>query len=283
MGKLRAASDDEVAHESAVLGTLSRDPELRAVLPETRGFCAGAVRIQVMRYVVGQSFDALLRRMALSDWTSAMEQILASMSRVAARAEALLPGKFPNSAPVDLFEATRPGLDVLRAVGAEGDLVSELAACLRAAGPVQPALQHGDLCPVNIVRDRRSWWILDFGHFGRDPIPMLDAYHLVRTCSARRAKRRGRDRASGTWLELMASDSPLATKGRETLRGALERHGLTPSQGVAALASYVVLISARLISRGSFFYESFLREALGLASELRRGVPLAARLFGISD
>lgn len=270
--KCRPATSPAVQHESAVLATLSHDPELRTAVPRTWGARAGGLQLLISTHIPGTPLDRAVARLPTGQWVVAMGEVLAVTHRVAQRAVATLPDLLGCGGRICLADAARGSLAHLEAMGLGREAVRALEEALRAAGSVDGFPQHGDLWPSNAVKWEGSWWLVDFEVFGHVQVPLYDACHFVRTCSDLRCAR-GTSSTASLWIDrLMAGDDEAGACGR-TIASVARRHALTPNEVVGALVYYLIDIATRFHKRGGprWYWAPHVLEVQRLAELLASG------------
>jgi hypothetical protein len=280
--KCRPSTDDEAAHETALLEVLCGDPLLRTVLPKTRAARTAEMLLQISAYLPGPTYLREVGQQSNAAWTQAMHEILRSATLLADRATAILPPLVPHSGPVDLQHLGSAPLTDLASRGLTPERAEALEQALARAGCLSRRVQHGDLWPGNILWWAGSWWVLDLARYGWCQVPMYDAYHFVRSCCELRQDVRGSGTGAG-WYGQMASGDRVATTARQTLASVAEGLGLTPAQRIGALAYHSVDLTARLIRRHVVqpVWAPLLAHTERLADALRTGEPVEHVFFGV--
>jgi len=277
--KCRPIADANLERETSVLHALNHDPELRSVVPRTRGARDGEVQLQLSEFMPGRPYEYTLPGMTERAWVESMAQILGVARTVSTRAAHLLPGLLTEPAPVMLRVAAADALTELGAAGVAEDVLQRLDRGLARAGSVPPVLQHGDLWPANVLWHEGSWRLLDFEIFGIVQIPLYDVCHFVRNCWSLREPHAA---AAATWVARLASDARDADLCRRAILREARNLGLEPAQAAGVLAYYVVDLTAQLIRRGTprVAWDPLVREVRAAADLLHGGATLHDAVFG---
>jgi len=280
--KCRPVTDNELAHETALLETLCHDPRLRTVVPETRGVRTTEMLMQISAYLPGPAYLREVGRQSDAVWAQSMREILTAAHLLAECATALVPSLAGDPAPLNLEQLGSGPLTDLGTVGFTAPRAEALQLAMRRAGPLGRRLQHGDLFPGNIIRWAGSWWLVDLARYGWCQVPMFDAYHFVRSCCALRQDGRGARTVEG-WYQQLTGDGRVAATAQRTLAWVAGQAGLTAAQCIGALAYYSVDITARLIQRRAPppTLAPFLADTERLADALRAGESVERVFFGI--
>lgn len=211
---------------------------------------------------------------------AASEPAILEVLDVATLLGGLLAGSQPGVAPVELESEAAPNLAAVARAGLDAASVERIAAVLRAAGPLAPALQHGDLWPPNVIRSRDAWLLLDFELFGRLAAPMVDAMQLVRASGEILWPT-----ADGTsWIAGLAMDADRPRFTRRLLDAARERIGLGRGAALGCSAFALLEITGRflLAGRAEADWRPALRALQDFSALLAGGGPARAEaaLFG---
>lgn len=262
--KCRPALVPETQHEVSVLTALGADPALADIIPATRSASSATLGVQVSRFIGNRTWASDSKRGDLGAWTRATREILAIMTRLAERADELLPNQTDQRA-IRPAELVRPLIPALAQVGLPNELQEVLLAASDSAPPVVAHPQHGDLWPANLIqRSDGGWWVLDFEMYGRIRMPLHDVFHLVRTSTSP---------DEVTWLRRLGAGDDWARAQQQIIREAAIRHAIPQSALTAIAIYYFVEMTARLYRAGTprSFWQPYLleiRDAVELLGKL---------------
>ena len=276
--KCRPLAADELARETAVVRQLSATPAGRRHVPAVAMGVGPTFAAQLAGYAAGEPLAAHLGRIGAGAAGPALLEVL----DVASLLGTLLAESQHGLPPIDLGSEAAPHLAAVAGAGLDPGAMERIAAVLAAAGPVEPAPQHGDLWPPNVIRTRDSWVLLDFELFGHLAVPMVDAVQLVRASGdvlwpvPAAAGARG-----ASWIADLASGSDRAAFTRRLLEEARRRLALPAAAAFGCTAYALLEITSRFLLAGRA--EADWGPALGaladFASALGSGRGAAA-LFG---
>ena len=273
--RCRDAGDSMAAREAEVLRLLSESPGIRSHLPESAGTRADGIQVLATRYMSGQLFAHLLRKMSHDEWRDAVLDVTDLVTEIGRTGQAGI----PDLAGAEPFDFWREGEEPLALLPMSSEQIAASGAALRAAGTAPRFPQHGDLWPGNVVRDRGIWRFLDFDLFGRVEAPLFDACHLTYTSTEYLLS--GGHGLDTPWVKHLEGHDIVGRGGREILRRNASAHGLTADQAVGALVYYLVEATARLLRKGaqSDVWRGPLAEAAAAADLLRSGADPRQILF----
>lgn len=262
--RCRWAGDAFFARECAYVTALSEDPELRGLLPRFRTACSSTIRVLVSEYLTGNTHLDRLQKESASEWLRTAAAATDLRDRITERARVTLPGLNKRLAEAIPSRTAADSLEVMRQAGVPRRDVDALT---NAIGPLERCprhIQHGDFWPGNLVRHRKSWWLIDYEEFATVFVPFYDLFHYVQQTARVRAWG-----GSGEWLGHGVSAMPRpwrrvfgALIGRQT-----ERLGFSQEQIVAALAFYVIRMGSHRLRPGvpREFAEPLLSDARTIA------------------
>lgn len=253
-----ASADDEIfRRECAVISRLSHHPELARMIPRTTSAELAGLRIQVMHFVSGRSFEQIGWSMSPSSWERAAFEILDNAERISSTASVLLRDLFGPRQVVALADAMAARIAFLERQGFLTSHTTAIRAALEAVVPLPRRLQHGDLWPGNIIRANNAWWYLDFAEFGLIDVPLCDVWHLLR--HAPRTSNRRWNSACTNALERQA-----------------RRLGLSDVQVAGTRLCYLIFAATHRLRHGvaGAFAEAFVRELMLGASALDAGTDI---------
>jgi|SoiMethySBSTD1v2_1073268.scaffolds.fasta_scaffold305471_2 hypothetical protein len=266
---------------------MSKEPELRHVMPPAWEVGSADVHISISAYVPGRVLESTVSWMRPRKLCKALREIIQAMETVSRRGAIVAPGFFRGQTHVDLAAEAEWAFDAIPSPLLERNQAAILREAIAAAGTVRRVLQHGDLWARNILRYDSHWWLLDFDTFGRTQVPMYDACHLVRSSWALRHGRLQRvtrwtqspvwfPQRTPSWMDRLRSSTP-ANVDRRTLAWACVRHGLTRVEAVGALAFYLIDMTARMYRRRARlqYIEPYLVDLSALADSLHAGETFA--------
>jgi hypothetical protein len=264
--KCRPAGDPRLQRETRIMAALHAHPELAKIVPDAWYRTSERLAVHVCPYVDGDNLESNVSKYSVRAWEQAATQILIAADRVAERAPSLCADIEMPAADLDLHTATAADLQRIVQLGLSPDDAAVISRALSVAGRAKPHAQHGDLWPANIVDTPSGWQILDFEDYGLVQIPLFDAIHFVRSAPM--------PRDGKSWFDVMnAPDTEWTHASRRVLRAAAQRQGLELDVVTAALAYYLVSMTARLHDRDNprTIWGGVLSEVQTLASQLRTG------------
>jgi hypothetical protein len=276
--KCRPAGDPALAHEGAIGEILSREPSTAAHVAPTHLARGDVMDVLVVRRLPGRPYYELLVKQEDAEWLSSVELVIGLVERMAACVTAALPA-LRGAGAVRLADE---GYSALAALESEQGLarrrVEALAATLDRGGEVTPRPQHGDLWPLNVLVEGKSWYILDLELFGRVRVPLHDLLYMLHACSDVR-RPPAADRRP--WVERLVDGDPAEAGARDLIRRTAHRCGLSPSSAFAALVYYVVDLAARARASGAWSadWPGYLAPAVRLADLILEGAATPDRLF----
>ncbi len=253
--KCRPPADRKLEHETAVLETLSRDPEITGLVPRTRGFASKRIRVQLTDYVSGPLYLGVLPELDAGEWRRTLREVL----DVGHRLSACCP---PNWLPAgnhdlragatggtkaSLAEESAPALAYLVRVGLLAESAEPLAGILRAAGDFVRRPQHGDFWPGNVVYGDAGWCVVDFEEYGRIAVPLYDAFQMIRTSDTIRRDAGPED----LWLDRLRRNDEEARASRQLIQRLAEDEGLDSKQIVGVLVYHLLEVARSFHARRS--------------------------------
>jgi hypothetical protein len=271
--KCRPAGDPRLQRETRVMAALHAHPDLAKIVPDAWYRTSERLAVHVCAYVDGENLESNVSKYSVRAWEQAATEILIAADRVAEHAPALCVDIEMPAAPLDLHAATAPDLQRVVQLGLSPDDADAISRALAVAARAKPHAQHGDLWPANIVDTPSGWQILDFEDYGLIHIPLFDAIHFVRSAPMARDGKH--------WFDVMnAPDTDWTHASRRVLRAAAQRRELGHDVVTAALAYYLVSMTARLHDRDNprTIWGGVLAEVQTLASQLRAGDAPARQL-----
>lgn len=273
--RCRDSGDTTAAREAEVLRRLSESPDIRPHLPESAGIRADGIQVLATRYMDGQLFAHLLRKMSHDEWRDAVLELTVLATAIGRAAQAGL----PELARAEPFDFWREGEDSLALLPMSSEQIAATAAALRAGGTAPPFPQHGDLWPGNVIREKGVWRLLDFDLFGRVEAPLFDACHLTFTSTEYLLS--GGHGLDTPWIRHLEGHDILGRGGREVLRQNAVAQGLSADQAIGALFYYLVEATARLLRKGAQpdVWRGPLTETAAAADLLRSGADVRKVLF----
>lgn len=273
--RCRDSRDTTAAREAEVLRRLSESPDIRPHLPESAGIRADGIQVLATRYMDGQLFAHLLRKMSQDEWRDAVLELTALATAIGRVGQAGL----PELARAEPFDFWREGEESLALLPMSSEQIAATAAALRAGGTAPPFPQHGDLWPGNVIREKGVWRLLDFDLFGRVEAPLFDACHLTFTSTEYLLS--GGHGLDTPWIRHLEGHDILGRGGREVLRQNAVAQGLSADQAVGGLVYYLVEATARLLRKGAQpdVWRGPLTETAAAADLLRSGADVRKVLF----
>lgn len=279
--RVRWAGDDLFARECAYVTALSADQELVSLIPRFKTACSSTLRVLVSEYLDGRTHLDRLPHESASAWLRTASAAVDLRDRLSERAGVVLPSLSEQLVIETPSQVASKRLDLLLQAGIP---VQDVEALSSVTGPLDGSprrIQHGDFWPGNLIRHRKSWWLIDYEEFGTVFTPLYDLFHFLQ--STARAKGWG---PSGGWLGSETGAMPRAW--RRAFRLLLDRQvvsrGLSHSQVVAALAFYVIRMGSHRLRPGvpKRFAEPLLSDARTVARWVRESGPVE-RLFSWND
>lgn len=237
--RCRPPLQSAILAETELLARLAADPDIRPHLPRAAAGSTARIAAQLSIFIEGDRLTRLVRRAPPDRLARDIDEILVIAERIGAVAD-----RDGRGDAVVLSEACRPLLEEVRRAGLESGRARALEAMLGKAGSVPALSQHGDLWPPNVLRHGETWVLLDFEHFGRLRVPLVDAVQLVRSTVALRWPGRG------GWIRGLAATGPYAAFSRTLLGAARLRHGLARPAALGCVAFALLEIVARFTSVG---------------------------------
>lgn len=235
--RCRLPLQSAILAETELLARLAADPDIRPHLPRAAAGSTARIAAQLSVFIEGDRLTRLVRRASPDRLARDIGEILIIAERVGAVAD-----RDARGDEIVLPDASRPLLEEVRRAGLESERARALATMLATAGSVPAASQHGDLWPPNVLRHGATWVLLDFEHFGRLRVPLVDAVQLVRSTGALRWP------GSGSWIRGLARTGPDAAFSRALLDAARQRHELDRPAALGCVAFALLEIVARFTS-----------------------------------
>ena len=265
--RCRDAGDTIAAREAEVLRRLAQSPAIGIHLPEAAGTRADGIQVLATRYMDGELFAHLLRKVTHDEWRDAVLALTELVTDIGRAGQASIPDLI-RPEPFDFWSQGEAPLALLPMSSGQ---LEACAAALRAAGTAPRFPQHGDLWPGNVIRQRGIWRLLDFDLFGRVDAPLFDACHLTFTSTEYLLS--GGHGLDVPWVRLLEGHDIVGRGGRQILRQNAVAQGLSAGQALGALVYYLIEATARLLRKGahSDVWRGPLAEAAAAADVLRGG------------
>jgi hypothetical protein len=269
--RCRLPVQPEILAETALLARLAEEPAVRPHLPRAVAGSTPLIAAQLAAFVDGDRFTRLVPGATPARLLRDTGDILGIAERIGVVADRDMPRE-----PVALSVVSAPLVEEARRIGLEPARATAVERLLVMAGSVPAASQHGDLWPPNVLKHGGTWVLLDFEHFGRLRVPLVDAVQLVRSTRALRWP------GTGSWIGGLAGAAPDAGYSRAILGAAQRRAGLTrvAAAGCVTFALLEIIARFTIVGRPPVDWMPALDELRALADLATDPSTAADLLFG---
>jgi hypothetical protein len=174
------ATPSLMSREIALLGTLGSDPRSSSFIAPTISGRFDVLTLQLSKYYAEPTYDNLVRHRTSTEWHSDLTSIQSAAERVLMVATENAEDLFGLDIATERRESLLCDLGRIGNAIRNDQLVSWLTANLVPCVHELPlSLQHGDLWPPNIIKNRNSWILIDFTECGLVWVPGFDLFHLL--------------------------------------------------------------------------------------------------------